>query len=218
MEREARLLTRQVYCTSENDEQEIFGFWINIQENENAWCGRQKPLILGQRHTFNCIARFFLILFTFLGCPCCTNWYAWYVASKALVLRLRSVWYHGNHMNALTSDATIIVKVDSQAHVIQVHKCCTKCETFRFALPAWNLFTKKNESRAWSQLSAGQVFGKIRVLANIRNRCNLSFFSFTTVHGFTYLPLVQNWAGPGSPFQGYHLLIAQLVEEFYDTC
>ena len=60
---------------------------------------------------------------------------------------------------------------DSQAHVIQVHKYCTKWETFRFALPAWNLFTRENESRALSQLSAGQVFGKIRVLAKSRNRC-----------------------------------------------
>ena len=56
----------------------------------------------------------------------------------------------------------------SQAHVIQVHKYCTKWETFQFALPARNLFTKeiKNESWAWSQLSAGQVFGKIWVHAS----------------------------------------------------
>ena len=142
---------------------------------------RNPPPILGQRHTFNCIARdseIFPILFTILRCPCCTDWYEWYVASKALVLSLRSVWCHGNHVNVHASDATIIVTVDSQAHVIQVHKCCTKWETFRFALPAWNLFTQKNESRALSQLSAGQVFGRIRVLTNSRNRCNLSLFRF----------------------------------------
>ena len=130
---------------------------------------------------------------------------------------LRSVWCHGNHVTAHASDTKITLTVDWQAHVMQVHKCCTKWETFRFALPTWNLFTQENESRARPQLRAGQVFGKIRVLANSRNRCNLSLFTFTTVHGFTHLPLVQNWAGPGSPFQGYHLLIAQLVEEFYDT-
>ena len=42
-------------------------------------------------------------------------------------------------------DATIIITFDSQAHVIQVHKYCTKWETFRFALPAWNLFTQEND-------------------------------------------------------------------------
>ena len=37
--------------------------------------------------------------------------------------------------------------IDSQVHVIQVHKYCTiKCETFRFALAAENL--KENERRA----------------------------------------------------------------------
>ena len=62
-------------------------------------------------------------------------------------------------MNAHTSDATIIITgtFDSQAHVIQFHKYCTKWETCRFALPAWNLFTQENESGARSQLSVGQV-------------------------------------------------------------
>ena len=36
--------------------------------------------------------------------------------------------------------------IDSQVHVSQVHKYCTiKCETFRFALAAENLFTQENE-------------------------------------------------------------------------
>ena len=51
-------------------------------------------------------------------------------------------------MNAHTSDATIIITFDLQAHEIQVHKYCTKWETFRFALPAWNLFTQENKSEA----------------------------------------------------------------------
>ena len=59
------------------------------------------------------------------------------------MLSLRSVLCHGNHVNAHASDVTITVTVDWQAHVIQVHECCTKWETFRFALPAWNLFTQK---------------------------------------------------------------------------
>ena len=91
---------------------------------------------------------------------------------------LRSVWCHGNHVTAHASDTKITLTVDWQAHVMQVHKCCTKWETFRFALPTWNLFTQENESRARPQLRAGQVFGKIRVLANSRNRCNLSLFRF----------------------------------------
>ena len=51
-------------------------------------------------------------------------------------------------MNAHTSDATIIITFDLQAHVIQVDKYCTKWETFRFAFPAWNLFTQENKSGA----------------------------------------------------------------------
>ena len=44
-----------------------------------------------------------------------------------------------------------------------LYRYCTKCETFQFALPAGNLhvFTQENESRARSQLSAGQVFDTI---------------------------------------------------------
>ena len=54
----------------------------------------------GQRHFVYCIARFFQNLSTFLGYPCSANQYAWYVAVKALVLRLRSIWCpHWNHMN-----------------------------------------------------------------------------------------------------------------------
>ena len=56
-----------------------------------------------------------------------------------------------------------VIQQSSETHVNQVHKYCTKWETLRFALPAWNLFTQENVSRAWSQLSEGQVFGKIRV-------------------------------------------------------
>ena len=52
------------------------------------------------------------------------------MAAKALVLSLGSVLCHGNNMNAHASDATFIFTFDSQAHLIQVHKYCTKWETF----------------------------------------------------------------------------------------
>ena len=77
--------------------------------------------IFGDRHSLNSIARFFQNLFTFLGCPCCTDYCARFFAPKALVLSLRSVWCHGNHVNAHTSGATITITFDSPAHVIQVH-------------------------------------------------------------------------------------------------
>ena len=54
----------------------------------------------------------------------------------------------------------------------------------RFALPTWNLFTQENEHRAWSQLSAGQVFSKIRVLAKSRNWITVLNSGLTTVHDF----------------------------------
>ena len=50
-----------------------------------------------------------------------------------------------------------------------------------------SIFTQENESRAWSQLSAGQVFGKIRVLTKSRNRCRLSLFRF---HYSTWLKII----------------------------
>ena len=45
-----------------------------------------------------------------------------FVAVKAVVLSLRSIWCHGNHVNAHARDATIIITFNSQAQVIQVHK------------------------------------------------------------------------------------------------
>ena len=35
-------------------------------------------------------------------------------------------------------------KTPSCKWLIRVHKYCTKYETFRFALPAWNLFSQEN--------------------------------------------------------------------------
>ena len=79
------------------------------------------------------------------------------------------------------------ITIDSQAQVIQVLKYCTQWETFQFALPAWNLFTQENESRAWSQLIAGQVFGKIRVLEKSSwNRCKSRLFRFHYSAWFLY--------------------------------
>ena len=77
----------------------------------------------------------------------------------AVVLSLRSMWCHGYHVNANASEATIIITFNSQAHVIQAHKYCTKIMV-DFSICFANL-----ESiilhRTWFQLSAGQVFGKI---------------------------------------------------------
>ena len=41
---------------------------------------------------------------------------------EGLVSSLRSIWCHGNHVNAHARDATIIITFNSQAHLIQVHK------------------------------------------------------------------------------------------------
>ena len=109
---------------------------------------------------------FFPNLSTFLGCSCCTDQYSWYVAAKALVLSLRSVWCHSNHVKAHASDATIIVRFAS------TRSSCTQ------VLLAGNLFTQENESKACSKLSTRRVVGKIRMLAKPRNPCKLSLFRF----------------------------------------
>ena len=101
--------------------------------------GRQKgPAdILGQRYSINRISRFFPKPSTFLGCLCCTDKYAWYMAARALVLSSRSVWCHSNHVKAPARDATIIVRFAStRSSGTQV---LYKYETFRFFLPACNL-------------------------------------------------------------------------------
>ena len=56
---------------------------------------------------------------------------------------------------------------------------------FSIGLAAGNLFTHENESRAWSQLSAGQVFGKIWVLAKsaVAIHVNYIYSGFTPVDG-----------------------------------
>ena len=106
-------------------------------------------------------------------------------ASRSADRRL-SHWANRAAVKALVGDATIIITFDSQAHVIQVHKYCTKWETFRFALPPWNLFSQEKKSRTWSQLSAGQSFGKVLVLAKSRNR-----FRLIAVQGFYTFILFQ---------------------------
>ena len=56
---------------------------------------------------------------------------------------------------------------------------------FSIRLAAGSLFTQENESRAWSQLSAGQVFGKIWVLAKsaVAIHVNYIYSGFTPVDG-----------------------------------
>ena len=94
-------------------------------------------IILGQRYSINRISRFFPKPSTFLGCLCCTDKYAWYMAARALVLSSRSVWCHSNHVKAPARDATIIVRFAStRSSGTQV---LYKYETFRFFLPACNL-------------------------------------------------------------------------------
>ena len=101
------------------------------------------------------------------------------MAAKALVFSLRSIWCHGNHVNAHARDASIIIIFNSQAHIFRYTSTInTKWETFRFVLPTWNLFTQENEHRPWSQLSAGQVFSKVQVLAKSRNWITVSLFKF----------------------------------------
>ena len=109
---------------------------------------------------------FFPNLSTFLGCSCCTDQYSWYVAAKALVLSLRSVWCHSNHVKAHASDATIIARFAS-----------TRSSGTQVLL-AGNLFTQENGSKACSKLSTRRVVGKIRMLAKPRNPCKLSLFRF----------------------------------------
>ena len=47
-------------------------------------------------------SKVFQNLSSFLGSPCCTSLYAWYVAVKTMVRGLRFIWCHGN---AHASDA-----------------------------------------------------------------------------------------------------------------
>ena len=112
----------------------------------------------GQRHFVCCIARFLQNLSTFLGYPCSANQYEWYVAVKALVLRLRSIWCpHWNHMNVnfrITRNNICSIR-NANTRISGIHVTfCSIMYQRQFALPAGNLFTKRNKSSAWSQLSA----------------------------------------------------------------
>ena len=112
----------------------------------------------GQRHFVYCIARFLQNLSTFLGYPSSANQYAWYVAVKALVLRLRSIWCpHWNHMNVnfrITRNNICSIR-NANTRISGIHVTfCSIMYQRQFALPAGNLFTKRNKSSAWSQLSA----------------------------------------------------------------
>ena len=49
------------------------------------------------------------------------------------------------------------------------------------------------------------------------SNCRCHWAQAQLVPSSSNLLLVQNWAGPESPFQGYHWLTAQPVAEFYDT-
>ena len=112
----------------------------------------------GQRHFVYCIARFLQNLSTFLGYPCSANQYAWYVAVKALVLRLRSIWCpHWNQMNVnfrITRNNICSIR-NANTRISGIHVTfCSIMYQRQFALPTGNLFTKRNKSSAWSQLSA----------------------------------------------------------------
>ena len=109
------------------------------------------PPILGQWHSFNCIAGFFLDLFTFL---CCTDYYAlykWYVASKALVLSSKSLWCHSNHVNAHASDAIVITSVGREV----------KDSRLSGMYQSWLFLTRLGTQSL-------QVFGFIRLFDEVR--------------------------------------------------
>ena len=129
---------------------------ITGKQNANLqsyfWCVWSAPLCILY------IARFLQKLSTFLGYPCSANQYAWYVAVKALVLRLRSIWCpHWNHMNVnfriKRNNICSIRNANTRISGIHVTFCSIMYQR-QFALPTGNLFTKRNKSSAWSQLSA----------------------------------------------------------------
>ena len=93
---------------------------------------RSPPPILGQRHSLK-KRDFFPDSVHLLGIP---------------VLYRLLCMVCGREGPGVEFKARLINTFASQAHVIQVQKYCTKWETFRFALPAWNLFTQENENRA----------------------------------------------------------------------
>ena len=103
---------------------------------------RSPPPILGQRYSFNSLARSFPILSTFL------NFRVVPTNIHGMWPRRPWCWVQG------WFDVTVITWKHMQVIQQSLLHCTftshTKWETFRFALPAWNLFTQENESRAWS--------------------------------------------------------------------
>ena len=69
------------------------------------------------------------------------------------------MWMHMQVMQSL---------FDLQAHVIQVQLG----KSFGFALPARNLFTQENETRAWSQLSVVPDESLIRYSVSVTVTCS----------------------------------------------
>ena len=126
----------------------------------------------GQRHFVYCIARFLQNLSTFLGYPSSANQYAWYLAVKALVLRLRSIWCpHWNHMNVnfrITRNNICSIR-NANTSISGIHVTfCSIMYQRQFALPAGNLFTKRIRvapDLSSVRFSARRAFGKTEVIA-----------------------------------------------------
>ena len=66
------------------------------------------------------------------------------------------------------------VTVITWMHITGTQVLYYKIVDFSICLAGLESIYPGNESRAWSQLSAGQVLGKIRLLAKSRDRCNYS--------------------------------------------
>ena len=106
------------------------------------------------------------------------------MAAKVLVLSLRSVWCHSNHVKVHANDATIIVRFASTRN--SGTQILYQIWDFSIRLAGRFSIFQENESRAWSQLSVRRVVGKIRMLARSRNPCKLSLFRFHSSAWFLY--------------------------------
>ena len=71
-----------------------------------------------------------------------------HILGMPVLYQLICMVYHGNHVIAHASDATLIVRFASTSNSSISDTYCTKYKTFQFTLPAGNLFTQENESRS----------------------------------------------------------------------
>ena len=103
-------------------------------------------------------------IFSFPFFPQCVAW------SQAITV---ITWMHMQVMQQSLLPSVIQVRFRNTSTVLNGRLFDSPCRPGIY-LP------QKKESRAWSQLSAGQAYGKIRVLAKSRKRFNFKVYS-----GFT---------------------------------